>query len=355
MAIKTWMPVDGDAFFTQDGFVFYTFGYEHPADRVFAFLKYIPSKHQNLFTIDYLPTRWKLGSSEFVRPRHLYSATNFSKFREVFRASFPDYLYNCPYRAKELICPTRSTIKRVHTPSQSLKALLQRKSRNRLQNLAVELVDLLSSASNIPMDDFGVHGSIALCMETDQSDIDLVVYGADNFRRLEDTMNKQRIEGTLGNVLSNEAVPRSRPHFHFKGKTFIYNAVRKTEEINVRYGDRRFSAVAPVRFRCRVTANSEAMFRPAAYGIADYEPLDSDSQLEGNHKPSSLVSMIGLYRNIARKDDQIEVSGILEKAEELTTGKTSFQVVVGSGTNENEYIQPVSIGKAPRSGAESIV
>jgi len=77
--------MDGDAFLTQDGFVFYTFGYDHPADRVFAFLKYIPSKEQKLFKIDWLPTRWKLGSLELVRPKSLYSPGNFHKYSEVFR------------------------------------------------------------------------------------------------------------------------------------------------------------------------------------------------------------------------------------------------------------------------------
>jgi predicted nucleotidyltransferase len=50
--------------------------------------------------------------------------------------------------------------------------------------------------------------------------------------------------------------------------------------------------------------------------------------------------MIGLHRNLARKGDRIQVSGTLEQVEHLKTGKESYQIVVGSGTCENEYIKP---------------
>jgi len=333
--------MDGDAFLTQDGFVFYTFGYEHPADRVFAFLKYIPLKKQKLFKIDCLTTRWKLGSLELIRPKSLYSPSNFHEYSEVFRRSFPHYLYYCPYRGKEVLCPTRDSIKRIYTPRRRFQALLEKKGKNRMQTLTLELINFLSDASGVSIDDFGVHGSIALGMETSQSDIDLVVYGAKNFRKLEAAANRLVAERVLSYTSLNEV--NSTPHKLFKGKPFICNAVRKSDEINTVYGECKYSAVAPMKFQCSVTGDDEAMFRPAIYKIRNYQPMNSESNLTPNHTPSTVVSMIGLYRNIARKDDEIEVSGVLEQIVELRTGRTGFQVVVGSGTSENEYIQRVSM------------
>jgi predicted nucleotidyltransferase len=40
--------------------------------------------------------------------------------------------------------------------------------------------------------------------------------------------------------------------------------------------------------------------------------------------------MIGCYRNVARKGQQIEVSGMLERVENTKTGKVTYQVVVGT-------------------------
>ena len=44
--MENWKPRDGDTFVTKEGFIFYVFGYEHPPNRVFAFLKYIPSERR---------------------------------------------------------------------------------------------------------------------------------------------------------------------------------------------------------------------------------------------------------------------------------------------------------------------
>jgi len=240
-----------------------------------------------------------------------------------------------------LICPTLSSIKRVYTPERRLKELLKKK-RNHLQNLTLELLNEFSSASEVSLEDFGVHGSIAIGMETAQSDIDSVVYGGQNFRKLEAAVKKLADEGTLQLVYNNKLDEARKHQGRFKGKGFVYTAVRKLEEVVTKYGDNKYSVIAPVKFRCRVTDDSEAMFRPALYKITDYKPLNQTFQLESKKVPSIVVSMIGMYRNIAKKGDYIEGSGVLERVEHLQTGRVSFQVVVGSGTSEDEYLWPVS-------------
>jgi len=340
--MNNWTPKDGDALLTRDHFVFYTFGYEHPAGRTIAFLKYIPSHYSSLFPIVYLPTRWKLGSTQLVRPRELYSAHNLRKIIETLRRAFPNYLYYCPHRKKELICPTRNVLKRVYVPSQRLRALLKKNNRNPLQNLTIELANLLSNTSGVPIEDLGVHGSIMFGTETDQSDIDLAVYGAQNFRKLEAAVNKLADERALNYVFNNRLDVARKQRGRFRGRAFIYTAVRKTEETTAKYGEHNYSAVAPTKFRCRVLDDSEAVFRPAVYKISGYEPLNPTSHLNSDQTPSAVVSMIGMYRNVARKGDHIEVSGVLERVEHLQTGRISFQVVVGSGTREDEHIWPAS-------------
>jgi len=51
--------------------------------------------------------------------------------------------------------------------------------------------------------------------------------------------------------------------------------------------------------------------------------------------------MIGCYRNVARKGQHIEVSGMLERVENTKTGKITYHVVVGTAESEEEYIWPV--------------
>jgi len=333
--------MDGDVFVTRENFVFYVFGYEHPNDRVLSFLKYVPSKLKPYFPLRFLKQSWKLGSIELVRAEKLYTAENFQRLIETFRRRFPQYVYFCPFRGKDVISVPLRLVETVCVPRECLQRLSERKRKDGLQKLALELTSLLSTESGVPLEDFGIHGSIALNMHTVKSDIDLVVYGSRNFRSLEGTVDKLVEEGTLKYVFTKR-LDRMRKHRgRYKDKRFVYNAVRKTEEIEFKYGDYKYFPVKPVTFSCEVVDDSEAMFRPAVYQIANYQPLDSASRLGKNEAPARVVSMIGYYRNVARRGDRVKVSGMLERVEKVETGETYHQVVIGSGIREDEHIWPL--------------
>jgi len=213
--------------------------------------------------------------------------------------------------------------------------------KDELQNKAIDLVRLLSNQSGVSLTDFGLHGSIALNMYSSHSDIDLVVYGARNFRRLEETIENMVKENALSYVFANRLDAARRFKGRFKNTIFMYNAIRNTEELCHKYAAFRFKPVKIVEFRCRVKDDSETMFRPAIYAIEDYEPLNDSSMLTREEAPGRVVSMIGCYRNVARKGQEIEVQGKLEQCENVETGTPSYQVVVGTGENEDEHICPI--------------
>ena len=96
-----------------------------------------------------------------------------------------------------------------------------------------------------------------------------------------------------------------------------------------------------VTFSCEVVDDSEAMFRPAIYPVKNCQPTDPASKLMDGKVPEKVVSMIGYYRNVARHGEKIKVSGTLERVENVETGESTYQVVVGTGTSEDEYIWPL--------------
>jgi predicted nucleotidyltransferase len=337
---EKWMPVDGDTFVTNEGFIFNVFGYEHPLGRVFAFLKYIPSRCKKFFRMDFLDNTWTYEKEQLFRAEKLYTARNYQMFLKTFRAHFPDYVYFCPFRTKEVISVPLTSVKKVYVPSACLQRLTRQKSRDALEELTLNLVNLLSKEAGIGMKDFGVHGSVALEMHRTNSDIDLVVYGARNFRRLERTIGKLVDLGKLSYKFSNRLDAARKFKGKYLGRAFMYNAVRKPAEVNCRYGQLTYTPLNHVSFECKVKDDSESMFRPATYGITSYVLANAASDLPKDKIPTRVVSMIGCYRNVARKGDKIRVSGMLERVKNLQTGKSFHQVVVGTGTNEEERIWP---------------
>jgi hypothetical protein len=288
-----------------------------------------------------LERTWKYGETQLFRAEKLYTAQNYQFFIATFRKNFPDYIYYCYLRNKELISAPLSSIERVYVPKDCLSALTKLEHPDMLQKMALDLISLLSEESGVGMEDFGLHGSIALNMHAPESDIDFVVYGSQNFRKVEATIARLVNAGVLSYIFSNRLDAARRFKGRYLNKTFMFNATRKPEEVKTKYGQFRFSSIDPVRFQCTVSDDSENMFRPATYKIANYKPVDSMSELPRDKIPDRVISNIGCYRNVARQGSEIKVSGKLERVEEIRTGDVFYQVVVGTATSEEEYIWPL--------------
>ncbi len=336
-----WVPRDGDTFTTKDGFILNTLGYEHPKSRVFAFLKYIPSEFQELFHVEMLERTWKFGDKKLFRAEKLYTASNYQSFMDTFRKNFPDYLYFCPYRSKELISVPINKIDQVYVPKNCLENIRKISNPDRIQALAIELINMLGKESEVSISHFGMHGSIALNMHSEESDIDFVVYGSGNFRVVEETIDHLANAGVMRYIFGNKLDRARKFKGKYKDKIWMFTAARLPEEITDKYGDYRFTPVLPVKFQCIVLDDTEAIFRPAIYRIKDYSSLEEKSKLSSEQIPTCVLSNIGCYRNVARSGDKIRVSGMLEKVESTKTGETTYQVVVGTATTEEEQIWPL--------------
>jgi predicted nucleotidyltransferase len=341
LATKDWIPRDGETLLTKEGFIFYVFGYEHPENRVFAFLKYIPSSLAHHFPIRFLKQKWNLENIELSRPEKLYTVENYQKFLETFRKSFPHYLYCCPFRGKEVLSVPLDKIRKVYLPGECLQAIFKKPNKDAIEKETVELVSLLSKESKLAIQDFGIHGSVGLNMHSKYSDIDLVVYGSQNFKKLEVAVNRLAEEGVFTHVCTKKIDYARKHRGRYNDRRFVYNAVRKYEEIDAPHGKLRYTPVKNVSFSCEVVDDNENMFRPAIYPIKNYQPEDSTSELSDEQVPSRVLSMIGYYRNVARTGDAVKVSGTLERVENVETGAVCYQVVVGTATREKEYIEPV--------------
>ncbi|HMK94212.1 MAG TPA: hypothetical protein VK536_02305 [Candidatus Limnocylindrales bacterium] len=342
MAKSVWVPMDGDTFVTEDGFIMNTFGYEHREDRVFAFLKYIPAKFKELFNVEMLERTWKFGGNQLFRAEKLYTAKNYQTFIEAFRRNFQDYLYFCPYRSKELITAPYELIRQVFVPKDRLVWLENLPKRDKLQQMALDLIGLISKESGVSLSDLGLHGSIALQMHAPESDIDFVVYGTQNFRLVEEAITRLVNTGKLTYIAGNRIEAARKFQGRYQGKIFMYNATKKPEQVTEKYGAYRYVPLDATRFQATVSNDTETMFRPSTYGISRYKPLDDQSELDFDKTPVRVVSNIGLYRNVARHGTVVKVSGKLERVESTTSSEVFYQVVVGTATSEEEYIWPLT-------------
>ncbi len=321
---------DGDAVLTTHGFIFYVFGYEHPADRYHGFLKYVPRDRSEAFDVEWLDLGWRMEGRDIVRPLELYSPDSYTKMVEGFREHFPEYLLYSPQLDRWMITVPMERIRRVFRPSERLKEILKKGASDRLEEEALSLIKMLAETTGVSLDLFGVHGSISLGTSREESDIDLSVYGASNFRLVKRGLLEAEEAGLLSLKRGDRAEGKRLNGGVYNGRDFVVNATRLASEIDVR--TRTYRPMGPVEAECLCLSDDEAMFRPAVYGVQDCTSPVGAVDVSG---VSEVVSMIGSYRDLVSKGERIRVRGFLEEA--ARGDERRLRVVVGSG-RAGEYL-----------------
>ncbi|MBA7649274.1 hypothetical protein ES703_57070 [subsurface metagenome] len=321
---------DGDAVLTTHGFIFYVFGYEHPADRYHGFLKYVPRDRSDAFEVEWLDLGWRMEGRDIIRPLELYSPESYTEMVEGFREHFPEYLYRSEQLDRWMITVPRDHIERVFRPSERLKEILEKGASDSLEEEALSLIQTLAETSGVSLDFFGVHGSISLGTSRSESDIDLSVYGASNFKLVKKGLLKAEEAGLLKLKRGDRLELKRLNSGVYNGRDFVVNATRLASEIDDR--PQSYRPVGPVEAECLCVRDDEAMFRPAVYRVQGCMSLDEAVDVGD---VSEVVSMIGSYRDLVAKGEGIRVRGFLE---EVARGDESWlRVVVGSG-RAGEYL-----------------
>ncbi|HUY01486.1 MAG TPA: nucleotidyltransferase domain-containing protein [Candidatus Deferrimicrobium sp.] len=333
-------PRDGDIIVTKDQFIFYVFGYDHPVDKVIAYLKYLPKDLKPSFQLSWLPYEWNLGDTKYIRARQLYSPENFERIQKVFKEKYPEYLYRDPYAKKTVFVVPSHLIHKIYVPEVQWQDLLKKSDPSPLEQEAIEIIKLLANNSGVHLADFGIHGSLSTGMSTEKSDVDIAIYGAKNYYQVKKTIWMLFKDKKLEYLNENDSDEYRMNKCIYKGRKFVFNGIRKFDEMRNDFGKFQFTPIRPLHFHCDVVESPERIFRPAIYNIAEYFPADDNSLLVKTHWPSQVVSMIGEFRDIARRGDEVEVQGMLEKVEKIKSAESYYRVVIGSGKGE-EFIWPV--------------
>jgi predicted nucleotidyltransferase len=281
-----------------------------------------------------LKWKWKLDDIVLVRPAELYYGDT---LLSIFRKHFPEYLFFSKVFNKEVVVVPKTEIKTVFVPKIGLSQLISKENPDMLEKEAISVIKLLSKKSEVPLNSFGIHGSILLGTHNEKSDIDIAVYGSANFLKVKDSISTLVSESPKVEYLLETKYDRLRKNRGlYNSRRFVINATRQKEEFLEVYGDKIYVPLSAISFQARITDSTEAVFRPAHYNIKDFINLSSNFQ---QAIPKEVISMIGQYRDIAGIGNRIQGKGVLEKIRDIKTNKITYRIVIGSG-RANEYIKP---------------
>ena len=180
-------PKDRDFVETTDGLFFCVVGYVHPPGRYAAYLKYTPAG----------AGKWARGDVAYRRELPYYHVRHVRRTLEWLEAEHPKYVWTDSATGLRFSHVPVDAVARYYVPEHRLAEIVASPA-DTLERETRDLVTLLAGAAGLPLETFGVSGSILLGLHNPEfSDIDLLVYGADSARRLRAVIDDLGREGLV--------------------------------------------------------------------------------------------------------------------------------------------------------------
>ncbi|MEM0348755.1 MAG: hypothetical protein QXD24_01025 [Candidatus Caldarchaeum sp.] len=329
--------LDHDFVETGDGWIFGVVSNTHPPGRILAYLKYIPGDGV-----------WTRDGIAYKRVLATYSMREVVQMVESVRKSRPEYVYMDPSTGEEFVYVPVERVVKHYRCEEGLTRILERPV-NRVEAVCAELVNQLSSLSGLSYGFFGVSGSLLLRLFNPAADIDLVVYGGENFRKVVEASYRLQTEKTLAenqailvkNYMAKypitqeeaeELAKRCRTRGIFHGTYYSLHAVRTLRENKRSYGEVTSRYIGVEKTILRITDASESVFTPAVYGVEDL----------GGKNVEQLVCYDTTFAGLFNEGEVVEALGKLEKTVDHVENRVYLSLVIGTiRTADIEYVKPL--------------
>jgi predicted nucleotidyltransferase len=344
--------VEGAAIEPRAGRICTVKGLVHPPDRVVAYLRYVPDP------------RGERGRGR-ERYRRVYSVAEQEMALRAHGISYSvdDLAFGVAVDA----VPWQDVV-RVYDPCERLQQLRERQPSDPLAQDALALAELVRDAAGASPTALGLTGSLLLDLHTPASDIDLVVYGDHECRKVHAALSRLLDDPSSGlarprgeelaaiHAVHREDTPLSAADFarlqagkvnegRFAGRPYFARFVKLPAEVPERYGDPRFVSEGRALVEARVADDRDALFTPCRY------VLDEVRILEGVHIDDlrEVISYRGRFAEQARVGESVRAYGSLER-EIWSDGHETAHLVVGG--RPGDYLLGLGApGTAPAGGA----
>jgi len=333
------MAREGDLIETEANLIFDVKGPVHPPDRVVAFIRYFPD-----------------GQGKRTRGgRSFGKVYSLPKRYALLKERFPEYLvYDSVF--DETLCEVPvDSIKKHYRPVEKLQELRMSKGLDPLQDKALQFTQLLKESADIHWNAVGISGSIMVGLHTPESDIDPIVYGSENCKRVYSALESMFENGhesvkpytrqdmrvlfdfrSKDTAIGFEDFVRSESRKVMEGKfigtDYFVRFVKDWNENDENYGDVQYKNIGNAKVEATVVDDSESTFTPCIYKIENVKPLEG-STIE---RIEEITSFRGRFCEQARKGETVVAQGKIERVNNRRQNNEHFRLLVGG--RHSDYI-----------------
>jgi len=326
---------EGDITKTADSIFFDVKGLVHPPRRIVAFVRYVPDAQGDR----------KKDSTTYRKVYHLRERY------ELLQERFPEYLVLDPVFDEELCEVPVRMVKRHLRPEEGLASLRSKGVLDQVETDALEFAELLKNETNVSWNKLGISGSLLVGLHKPSSDVDPVVYGSENCRKVYSTLKSlmhtkdSSVESYTRDGLKRLFDFRSKDtavsfedflrtesrktlQGMFKRRDFFIRCVKDWNDIEDAYGKVQYKSMGYAKIRATVTDDSEMIFTPCHYKIAGVVILKG-VQVEPIEE---IVSFRGRFCEQARNGEAIVAQGKVERVQ--TVEQVFYRLLLGNKTSD---------------------
>ncbi|NHI91730.1 MAG: hypothetical protein EAX96_04440 [Candidatus Lokiarchaeota archaeon] len=339
---------EGDFIETKDNLFFDVKGYDHPRNRIIAFLRYYPDRRGDRI-------------KNYQKYQKVYSL---NKRYDILKTQFPHYLYKDETINQIIQAIPINYIKKIYYPHEYLERILKKKKTNDYEKQVLEFVSFFIKYVKIFVYDIGVSGSPMIGLNKYDSDIDLIIYGKNNALKVYNALDmlfdakdipitrytENELKGLYDFKSKDtdiswekfyEFEKKKKTQGKFKDTDFFIRFVKAWDDIEgdnrFKYGYFSYKTIGKATIEAKITNDDEFCFTPCCYEINNIKYKDikifgekSQRDIE-KVKINEIVSYRGRFTE-ARKNEIVHARGNIE----LVKGKNKeeyLRLIVG---NEKE-------------------
>jgi len=322
---------------TREGLFFAIKGHEHPPDRFIAVLRYAPDREHG--------DRTRRG----VSYRRLY---HFGEQEQLLRSAYPQYLAYDPVFQATLQSVPRPLIRQICDPCLRLHQIARASSPGPLEQDVAAFASLLQAEAEVPLSAVGISGSLLIEMHTEQSDLDLSIFGAESCRKVHAALTRlldaqsmpalRRLDRNGLEELYRQRVADTRMaaddfrfaeknkvnQGFFRSRPYFTRFIKRHYEASESYGTVRYEPLGRAAIEATVADDRDAIFTPCKYSLTDVRVV------EGRPLPvSEIVSFRGRFCEQAKTGDVVKAAGTLERIDR-SHGDTRYRLLLGNSPGD---------------------
>lgn len=289
---------------------------------------------------DYQEDDRALSYLRYIKDEHGMQKLDTQQAKKLIKESYPELVFHSHYADIELHGIPLASITQILRPDQTVVRIMNMETPDAKQQDAINIIRLLLDAG-IQLEHMGITGSLMLDTHTDQSDIDLIIYGRDRFFKARQIIQKYLASGELESL--NEAFWQDA--YQRRDCTISFDEYQSHE---LRKFNKCVSGMSKVdismipemveRFQENGPYKKIAQDKILAVVTEDVYAYDFPARYFIDHDTiNEVVSYTATYTGQAQKGEKIEAAGYVEQG-----GDGKKRLLVGTSREAaGEYIRVV--------------